>query len=396
MRGIIGIISAKNAGIIGGTGGKGVYLGVRRTGPYIYQRSGWPHLKWDGVALLAPLAQVRNLQGRLLGKMETLGFHFGQEASLETLTLDVLKSSEIEGELLNPDQVRSSIARRLGMDIAGLVPSDRNVDGVVEMMLDATQHFDQPLTAERLFGWQSSLFPGGRSGMYKIIVGNWRDDSTGPMQVVSGAMGHERVHYQAPDASKVDAEMAAFLAWFNEKNDLDPVLKAGIAHFWFLTIHPFEDGNGRIARALTDMLLARADGSNQRFYSMSAQIRQERREYYILLEFSQKGGLDITSWLQWFLNCMLDALESTERTLAKVLYKHQFWGRHTGTELNERQRMMLNKLFDGFEGKLTSSKWAKIAKCSEDTALRDIQDLMQKGILRKEPSGGRSTNYELV
>lgn len=335
------------------------------------------------------------MQGRMVGKMQALGFELRNEANLHSLTLDVLKSSEIEGEMLNVDQVRSSIARRLGLDISGLVPSDRNVDGVVEMMLDATQRFEQPLTAERLFGWHASLFPTGWSGMYKILVATWRDDSTGPMQVVSGAMGKETVHFQAPEASKVQAEMHRFLDWFNREDGEDPVIKAGLAHLWFLTVHPFEDGNGRIARALTDMLLARGDGSSQRFYSMSAQIRLLRREYYEILERSQRGSLDITSWLQWFLECLMDALEATEETLAGVFRRHEFWLKHQSTPLNDRQRLMLRKLMDRFEGKLNSSKWAKMAKCSEDTALRDIQDLMEKGILQKETAGGRSTSYAL-
>lgn len=362
---------------------------------YIYQQNDWPQFTWDNEVLLVLLGKVRNMQGKLIGKMESLGFELRSDAVLETLTLDVLKSTEIEGEILNPEQVRSSIARCLGMDIYGLVSSDRNVDGVVEMMLDATQHFEKSLTTERLFDWHSALFPTGRSGMYKIIVGNWRNDSTGPMQVVSGAMGKEKVHYQAPDATKLENEMNAFIEWFNSEDKLDPVIKAGLAHLWFVTIHPFEDGNGRIARAITDMLLARADGSSQRFYSMSAQIRSERKEYYSILEKSQKGTLDVTAWLQWFLNCLMNALNATDQTLAKVLYKHQFWNKHAVIILNDRQKLLLNKLLSGLDGKLTSSKWAKIAKCSADTALRDIQDLINKQILRKKPAGGRSTNYEL-
>lgn len=366
---------------------------MRRMKLYIYQQKAWPQLTWDNEALFVLLGRVRNMQGKLIGKMESLGFELRTEAVLETLTMDVLKSSEIEGELLNPEQVRSSIARRLGMDIQGLVPSDRNVEGVVEMMLDAIQHFEKPLSTERLFNWHSALFPTGRNGMYKIIAGNWRNDSSGPMQVVSGAMGKEKVHYQAPDSTTLKKEMNAFVKWFNTEDKLDPVIKAGLAHFWFVTIHPFEDGNGRIARAITDMLLARADGSAHRFYSMSAQIRLERKEYYNILERSQKGSLDITGWLQWFLNCLLNALNATDQTLAKVLYKHLFWNKQSTTILNDRQKLLLNKLLDGFEGKLTSSKWAKITKCSADTALRDIQDLINKNILEKETAGGRSTNY---
>lgn len=363
---------------------------------YIYDNNDWPSFKWDSELLLPLLGKVRNQQGRLIGKMESLGFELRNEAVLDTLTLDVLKSSEIEGELLNPEQVRSSIARRLGMNIAGLVPSDRDVDGVVEMMLDATQNFNKPLSKDRLFGWHCSLFPSGRSGMYKIIVGNWRDDSTGPMQVVSGALGKEKVHFQAPSALELEKEMNLFFEWINKNNTYDPVVKAGIAHLWFVTLHPFEDGNGRIARAITDMFLARADGIPQRFYSMSSQIRTERNAYYSILEKTQKGSMDITNWLEWFLQCLLDALDSSNSKLEKVIYKHKFWNRNSSKLQNERQKLLLNKLLDGFDGALTSSKWAKISKCSADTALRDIQDLINKGILRKSASGGRSTNYELT
>lgn len=345
---------------------------------------------------MSSLGKARHMQGRLMGKMESIGFLLRQEALLETLTQDVLKSTEIEGEFLNPEQVRSSLARRLGMDISGLIPSDRNVDGVVEMTLDATQHYEKPLAFERLFSWHAALFPTGRSGMYRITVGDWRKDETGPMQVVSGAMGRERVHFQAPDAALLEKEMKAFVDWFNREKKLDSVLKAGIAHLWFVTIHPFDDGNGRIARAITDLQLARADKSPQRFYSMSARIRLQRKAYYEILERTQKGTLDITEWLLWFLNCLIAALTDTESTLARVLFKARFWDKYAVTPLNDRQRLMLNKLLDGFKGKLTSSKWAKIAKCSSDTALRDIQDLIQKGILQKEAAGGRSTNYELI
>lgn len=336
------------------------------------------------------------MQGKLVGKMESLGFNLKNEAILETLTLDVLKSTEIEGGILNPDQVRSSIARKLGMDISGLVDSDRHVDGMVDLMLDATQNFSKPLNSERLFGWHSALFPSGRSGMRNITVGAWRKDSTGPMQVVSGAMGKEKVHFQAPAASILEDEMKKFISWFNNEEQSDPVIKAAVAHLWFVTLHPFDDGNGRIARALTDMLLARSDGSSQRFYSMSAQIRLERKRYYSILEKTQKTDLEITDWLHWFLICLLNALESTNRILEKVLNKAQFWNKYSQTVLNDRQRLMINQLLDGFSGKLTSSKWAKMSKCSSDTALRDIQDLIQKEILRKESGGGRSTNYELI
>jgi Fic family protein len=369
---------------------------MRRNKLYIHQNPYWPEFSCNNETLQVPLGKVRNLQGRLAGKMEALGFSLRSEALLETLTLDVLKSTEIEGEILNPEQVRSSIARRLGMEISGLVPSDRDVEGVVEMMLDATQKYTEPLTKERLFSWQASLFPTGRSGMYKIVTGDWRKDETGPMQVVSGAMGKERVHFEAPEASLMDKEMKQFIEWFNkEQNEIDPVIKAGIAHLWFVSIHPFEDGNGRIARAIADMQLARAEGSSQRFYSMSAQIRVQRNAYYEILEKTQKGNLDITSWLSWFLHCLSLALTSTDQILSKVLGKAQFWQMHAVMPLNDRQKLMVNKLLDGFDGKLNSSKWAKVAKCSADTALRDIQDLINKDILIRDKSGGRSTSYSL-
>lgn len=362
---------------------------------YIHQQAGWPNFKWDNGVLLPLIGEARNLQGRLLGKMETLGFDLRNEAVLDTLTLDVLKSTEIEGEFLNPEQVRSSIARKLGIEFDGFVEADRNVNGMVEMMMDATRNCEMPITADRLFDWHAALFPTGRSGMYKITVTDWRNDSTGPMQVVSGAMGKEKVHYQAPDSSLIAGEMDKFFQWFNKEPQIDSVLKAAIAHLWFVTIHPFDDGNGRITRALTDMLLARSDKSTQRFYSMSAQIRFERKQYYEVLENTQKGDLDITAWMQWFLTCLIDALKSSESILAKVLDKAKFWNRHARIMINERQNKLLNKMLDGLDGKLSSSKWAKIAKCSSDTALRDIQDLIRKGILQKEVAGGRSTNYEL-
>lgn len=362
---------------------------------YLYQNVDWPNFTWNNDLLVSTLSKVRNLQGRLMGKMEAIGFNLRNEALLETLTLDVIKSSEIEGEILNLDQVRSSLAKRLGLDIGALNFSDRNVDGIVDLILDATRNSNEPISSDRLFRWHKALFPTGQSGLYMITVGAWRIDSTGPMQVVSGAMGKERVHYQAPDSSVIPQEMDRFINWFNSKTDLEPVFKAAIAHLWFVTLHPFEDGNGRIGRALTDMLLARADGSPQRFYSMSSQIRKERKTYYDVLERTQKSGLDITDWLSWFLNCLLDALISSETILSKVLFKARFWEQHSTTALNERQRLLINKLLDGFDGKLTSSKWAKIAKCSQDSAIRDIQDLINKMILKKEASGGRSTNYEL-
>jgi Fic family protein len=363
---------------------------------YIHQLPDWPRFCWDQEALAMSLADIRYRQGRLLGRMDSLGFPLQREAELATLTLDVVKSSEIEGENLDADQVRSSIARRLGMDIAGAVPADREVEGVVEMMLDATQNFDKPLSAERLFGWHAALFPTGRSGIGKIIVGAWRDEATGPMQVVSGPIGKERVHFEAPAAPLLETEMTRFLSWANEREgNTDPVLRAALAHLWFVTIHPFDDGNGRIARAIADWALARSENSAQRFYSMSAQIRQERKAYYEILERTQKGTLDVTPWMEWFLACLGRAFEGTENTLAAVLRKAQFWKKHARTSMNDRQRAVLNRLLDGFEGKLTTAKYAKLAKCSHDTALRDIQELIEHGILEKGPGGGRSTSYSL-
>ncbi|MBZ0098358.1 MAG: Fic family protein [Taibaiella sp.] len=362
---------------------------------YIHQLKNWPKFEWDNEKITHLLAHVRHQQGKLLGRMEAIGFKLRAEATLRTLTLEIIKSNEIEGQFLNEEQVRSSIARRLGMDIAGLVPANRNVEGVVEMMLDATQQFDKPLTDERLFGWHAALFPAGRSGMYKITVGGWRDNKNGPMQVVSGAIGRERVHFEAPQAELLEGEMNRFLDWFNQTIKIDPVLKAAIAHLWFVTIHPFDDGNGRIARAIADMQLTRADGNSQRFYSMSAQIEREKNDYYNMLERTQKGSLDITRWIEWFLGCLDRSLTSAEDTLASVLARAHFWERIANVPLNERQHFMLNSLLDNFFGKLSSSKWAKMAKCSQDTALRDIQDLMDKGILVKEEGGGRSTSYVL-
>lgn len=362
---------------------------------YIYQQKGWPNFKWDNSLILQKLGDVRNLQGRLMGKMETLGFELRSEAILDTLTIEIIKSTEIEGEFLNPEQVRSSIARRLGMEISGLIPSDRNVDGMVDMIIDATQNCFKPITSDRLFDWHAALFPTGRSSMYKITVANWRVDTTGPMQVISGAMGKEKVHFHAPDSYNVPNEMNQFMDWYNNNENIDLVLKAAVAHLWFVTIHPFDDGNGRITRALTDMMLARSDKSTQRFYSMSAQISIERKSYYDMLEKTQKGNIEITNWLVWFLDCLTNALKLSETVLFKVLNKAEFWKKNSLTVLNERQILLINKLLDGFDGKLTSSKWAKISKCSSDTALRDIQDLINKDILQKEQAGGRSTNYEL-
>lgn len=362
---------------------------------YIHERANWPSLHWSDEKLAQPMAAVRHRQGRLIGRMEALGFPLREEAVLQALTEDVIKSSEIEGEVLDRDQVRSSVARRLGMEIGGLVQADRNVEGVVEMMLDATQNYTQPLTAERLHGWHAALFPSGRSGMNKITVAAWRDDATGPMQVVSGPIGRERVHYEAPAAERLDAEMSKFLAWF-EAAQPDPVLKAGVAHLWFVTIHPFDDGNGRIARAITDLALARAEGTAQRFYSMSAQIGTERNTYYDMLETAQKGDVDITPWLLWFFGCLGRAFDSAEFILSSVIRKARFWDSVACQPLNDRQRKLLNRLLDGFDGKLTNAKWSTIAKTSPDTALRDITDLVQRGILVKEPEGGRSTNYALA
>ncbi|SHM03899.1 Fic family protein [Chitinophaga jiangningensis] len=363
---------------------------------FIYQLKKWPYFTWDSELISPLLGEVRHKQGRLLGQMEHLGFALQEEALLLTLTADVLKSSEIEGEILDADQVRSSIARRLGIEIGGLVPSDRDVEGVVEMMLDATQHYDQPLGEQRLFGWHASLFPTGYSGIHKIVVGSWRDNTKDdPMQVVSGGMGRERVHFQAPGSEVLQQEMDRFLTWFNRDETIDPVVKAAIAHLWFVTLHPFDDGNGRIARAITDMQLARADKSPQRFYSMSAQIRIERKDYYQILESTQKDSLDITGWLMWFLACLDRAVSGSDKILAAVIRKAKFWDNPQAQTVNDRQKLMLNKLLDGFHGKLTSSKWAVIAKTSQDTAIRDIQDLMERGLLVKEEAGGRSTSYVL-
>ncbi len=363
---------------------------------YIHQRSDWPKFRWSSETLAGPLADIRHRQGRLLGRMEGLGFSLRREAQLETLTLDVLKSSEIEGERLPADQVRSSIARRLGIETAGTRPAEREVEGVVEMMLDATQNFHEPLTQERLFAWHGALFQTGRSGMRRMTVGAWRADEASPMQVVSGPIGKEKVHYEAPAASLLDRDMSEFLIWANNRADkTDGVLRAALAHLWFVTIHPLDDGNGRIARAIADWALARSEGSPQRFYSMSAQILQERSAYYDILERTQKGTLDVTPWVEWFLGCLRRAFEGTEVTLAAVLRKARFWESHANVTINERQRAVLNRLLDGLTGKLTTSKWATLAKNSHDTALRDIRDLVKQGVLRKDDGGGRSTSYSL-
>lgn len=363
---------------------------------YIHRLEKWPDFNWSAEALAKQLAAVSRRQGRLIGRMEALGIKLRAEAVLATLTEEVVKSSEIEGETLDKDQVRSSLARRLGMDVGGLPQPDRNVEGVVEMMLDATQNYAAALTPDRLFGWHAALFPTGRSGMSKIVVGAWRDEASGPMQVVSGPYGREKVHYEAPAFDRLDAEMQAFLTWFESKPDTDPVLRAAIAHLWFVTVHPFDDGNGRIGRAIADMALARSEESPQRFYSMSAQIRVERTAYYNILESTQKGSLDITDWLHWFLSCLDRAFDGAEHTLERVIYKARFWEGLAEKKLNDRQQGMLNRLLDGFEGKLTSTKWAKIAKTSQDTASRDINDLVAKGILQRDEAGGRSTSYSLT
>jgi Fic family protein len=364
---------------------------------YIHQDPEWPNLRWDNAKLLPLLADVRHRQGRLLGRMEGLGFRLRAEASLTTLTSDVIKSSAIEGSLLDAAQVRSSIARRLGLDFGSPAKAGRDVEGVVEMMLDATQKYAEPLTAERLFGWHASFFPTGRSGMRRITVGAWRPADIGAMQVVSGPIGRERIHFEAPTADRLEHEVSAFLDWFEAANGIDPVLKAGIAHFWFVTLHPFEDGNGRISRAIADLALARAEGTMERFYSMSTQIEAEKKRYYQKLQHSQKGGVDITSWLEWFLGCLGRAVAGAEAGLAGVLRKAKIWERiNNQSPVNERQRKVINQLLDGFEGKLSTSKYARLAKCSGDTALRDIKILLDQGILIQDQGGGRNTSYRLA
>ena len=363
---------------------------------YIHELKGWPRILWDTDRLARSLASIRHQQGKLIGRMESIGFSLRQEAVLRTLTADVLKSSEIEGEKLEAEQVRSSIARRLGIDIGALKSTDRNVEGVVEMMLDATGQYGEPLTVERLCSWHAALFPTGRSGMRKIKVGAWRDDSAGPMQVVSGPIGKERVHFEAPAAARLEQEMTTFLEWFNRPADIDEVLKAALSHLWFVTIHPFDDGNGRIARAIADMVLARSEGNPQRFYSMSTQIQQERQAYYDILEQTQRNGLDVTPWMEWFLGCLGRSIDGAEAILGAVLVKARFWASIRGMPLNGRQTLVINRLLDGLKGKLTTSKYAKLTKSSQDTALRDIMLLVERGILIRGPQGGRSTSYELA
>lgn len=370
---------------------------MQRAANYIYQLNEWPHFRWD-IAVIAPLlAELRVKQAWLLGRMSSLGFALQEEANLQTVTLDIVKSSEIEGEILDTAQVRSSVARRLGLEAGGIAPADRHVEGIVDMMLNATTHYGQPLTPERLFNWHAALFPTGRSGITPIVTGHWRNNPPQhPMQVISGMMGREKVHFQAPDAALVPDEMFGFLQWFDDSNDMDMLLKAAITHLWFVTIHPFDDGNGRIARAITDLQLARSDRSGLRFYSMSAQIRKERNRYYHTLETTQKGPINITAWLEWFLQCLGRAMDASKDELAMIMRKAEFWKKHMGLSLNTRQQTMLNKILDGYQGHITSSNWAKITGSSTDTAVRDINDLVAKGILMKGPEGGRSTRYLMV
>ena len=362
---------------------------------YIWQLSDWPTWRFDLAALAQPLADVSRAQGLLMGRLADVGMALRDQASLSVLTEDVIKTSEIEGEQLNVESVRSSIARKLGVDIGALAPVDRQVEGMVEMVLDATANCKAPLSRERLLGWHAALFPTGYSGLVPIRAGSWRDDGTGPMQVVSGPLGRQRVHFEAPPAERLESEIDLFLAWANSATDEVPLIKAGLAHLWLVTLHPFDDGNGRIARAVGDLFLARADGSPQRFYSLSAQIQRERKAYYNILERTQKQSLDVTEWLAWFLNALHRAVDEAQHTLNAVLAKTRFWQRWATTPLNERQVKLVNRMLDGFEGKLTSSKWAAIAKCSPDTALRDITDLVNRGVLQKSHAGGRSTSYEL-
>lgn len=363
--------------------------------PYIHEHPDWPSLTWDDGSLVQQLTSVRHKQGRLLGRMEMLGFDLKREASLTALTAEIVKSSAIESQNLDPGEVRSSIARQMGLDIAGLQVSRRETDGLVEMMLDATQNFAAPLTEARLAGWHTALFPVGHSGLSQIVVGRWRPPEADPMQVISGRYGRRRVHFQAPAADRLDNEMDRFLNWFNTDDSIDPMIKAGLAHFWFVTIHPFEDGNGRIARAIADLALARADQQPQRFYSMSAQIAIERNDYYDILEHAQRGGPDITDWLAWFLACLDRAITAADNLLDHVLYKARFWQFAHRQGLNDRQQLILTRMLDDFEGYLTTSKYAKLAKCSTDTALRDIRELRSYGLIQQNSAGGRSTSYRL-
>ncbi|MFC1498337.1 Fic family protein [Verrucomicrobiota bacterium] len=362
---------------------------------YIHEQKDWPEFTWNEAGVYPLLAEVRHAQGLLLGQMTSLGFNLKKEASLLVLTQDAVKTAEIEGEILNPASVRSSIARKLGFDDASPTPSDRDVDGLVEVLIDATNNYNQPLSEERLFGWHAALFPTGRSGMRRITVGDWRKDETGPMQVISGPLGSEKVHFQAPDHERLADDMTRLISWFNASCKLDPFIKAALSHFYFVTIHPFDDGNGRIARAIGDMQLARADKIDLRFYSMSVQIQKEKKSYYNTLERCQKGPLDVSVWIQWYLDRLLRAIHGSKSILRSILDKASFWQQHEDDKFNSRQKVMLNRLLDGFDGKLTSSKWAKITKCSQDTAQRDINDLIKKDILEKEDAGGRSTSYRI-
>lgn len=362
---------------------------------YIHERKEWPNFKWDEKMVAELLTEVRHLQGRLLGRMDALGFQLREEATLQSLMQDVLKTSEIEGEKLDAEQVRSSIAKKLGMDIGAIAKVDRNVEGIVEIMLDATRNYAAPITKERLFGWHTALFPNVTAIMQRFTVGGWRTKKSGTMQVVSGPIGREKVHFEAPTYNRLKKEMTTFIKWFNTPSEIDLIIKSALAHFWFVTIHPFDDGNGRIARAIADMLLARSEKCKQRFYSMSSQIQRERNAYYNVLEQCQKDSLDITSWISWYLNCLKQAIFASDEMLKVVLMKTQFWSTHAGESFNERQHAIINRLLDGFYGKLTSSKWAKLAKCSQDTALRDINDLLVRHILIKDEAGGRSTSYQL-
>ncbi len=364
---------------------------------YIHELPKWPELTWDIQVIAKALAAVRHKQGKHLGRMEAMGFDLRAEASLTALTTEVVKSSAIEGKSLAADEVRSSIASRLGLDVAGLPKAGREVDGIVEMMLDATQNYDDPLTTERLYSWHAALFSTGRSGMNRITVGAWRTGEAGPMQIVSGSVGKERVHFQAPEAERLEGEMRQFLDWFNRSSELDPVLMAAVAHFWFVTIHPFEDGNGRIARAIADMALSRADESKDRFYSMSSRVEAERKEYFIQLESAQRGSLDITSWVAWFLGCLDRAIEASDTILGSVLLKARLWQQINTEPVNDRQHRIINRMLEhDWVGYLSTSKYAKLAQCSTDTALRDIRELLERGIILKNSAGGRSTSYRLV
>jgi Fic family protein len=380
MRWIKAIIIARNAG----------------NNMWIHEHHDWPNFTWNAEKLASKLADIRYHQGHLLGKMEGLGFEFKREANLNILTNDVVKSSAIEGDNLNSEEVRSSIARRLGINIVDFIPTSRDVEGIVEMMLDATQQFAKPLTKERLFDWRAALFPTGRSGMHCITVGDWRLAETGPMQVVSGPIGREKVHFEAPNAERLEREMLLFLKWFESNNHVDPVPRAGIAHLWFVTIHPFEDGNGRIARAIADMALARAEGISDRFYSLSTQIESGRKDYYSQLEKQQRGTIEITCWLEWFLDCLGCAIASAENMLGNVLFKAQLWEKINQHPVNERQRLIINRMLENdFKGYMNTSKYAKLTKCSTDTALRDIQDLKVRGVFIQNPGAGRSTSYRI-